>query len=475
MKEPRPDDETGSLEQLLEGARLAAREWSQTPRAQRAEVLRAVAGALEQAAGKLVPIAQAETALGEDRLRAELARTTFQLRLFAEEVDARPASRRPHRPRRPGLADGRPPTRPAPRRACRSGRCSSSPRATSRSRSAWPAATPPPRWRRAARSWSRRTPATRGFSAADGRRPSRRCAARGAPDGVFALIHGQEAGRAAVVAPRDPRRRVHRLRHRGGARSSTSPCSTARPDPVLRRARQHQPGLRHARPPRGPGLRRSPSGFVASFTLGRRPVLHEARACCWCPGFRTRRTCSPSAACPGAAPMLNDRDRGGVPATLARGARRARPAPRRLVRRGRRRRATRAAPARGRLPTCWPTCDGSAASASDRRPRGRASRTSRTLLAVAEAMRRPADRVAARRAGRDRSCPAGAGRSPDGPAGCSGTSGRPASRSPTPSSTAVPTPATTAPATTSVGTAAIGRFLRPVAYQDFPTSCSTTS
>jgi len=31
-----------------------------------------------------------------------------------------------------------------------------------------------------------------------------------------------------------------------------------------------------------------------------------------------------------------------------------------------------------------------------------------------------------------------------------------------------PFPATTAPATTSVGTAAIGRFLRPVAYQDVP-------
>ena len=31
-----------------------------------------------------------------------------------------------------------------------------------------------------------------------------------------------------------------------------------------------------------------------------------------------------------------------------------------------------------------------------------------------------------------------------------------------------PYPATTAPSTTSVGTDAIGRFLRPVAYQGFP-------
>jgi len=50
----------------------------------RAGLLRALAAALEAAGEELVARARAETALPEPRLRGELARTCFQLRLFAE-------------------------------------------------------------------------------------------------------------------------------------------------------------------------------------------------------------------------------------------------------------------------------------------------------------------------------------------------------------------------------------------------------
>jgi len=49
----------------------------------RARALEAVAGALDARAADLVPLADEETALGETRLTGEVARTTGQLRLFA--------------------------------------------------------------------------------------------------------------------------------------------------------------------------------------------------------------------------------------------------------------------------------------------------------------------------------------------------------------------------------------------------------
>jgi len=53
----------------------------------RAGLLRALAGGLEAAAGELVPRAMAETALPEPRVRGELGRTCFQLRLFADVAE----------------------------------------------------------------------------------------------------------------------------------------------------------------------------------------------------------------------------------------------------------------------------------------------------------------------------------------------------------------------------------------------------
>ncbi|HWL43714.1 MAG TPA: aldehyde dehydrogenase family protein [Ilumatobacter sp.] len=65
----------------------AYRIWSRTSRTDRARTLRQIAEALDDAADDLVAVARAETHLAEPRLRGELLRTTFQLRLFAEVLE----------------------------------------------------------------------------------------------------------------------------------------------------------------------------------------------------------------------------------------------------------------------------------------------------------------------------------------------------------------------------------------------------
>ena len=96
-----------------------------------ATALEAVADALDERAGELAVIADTETALGGERLSGEVARTTAQLRMFAEVL-------------RDGSTNDAWPTRP---RACirmcggstvRWGRWPCSRRPTSRSRSRWP-------------------------------------------------------------------------------------------------------------------------------------------------------------------------------------------------------------------------------------------------------------------------------------------------------------------------------------------------
>ncbi|WP_221585354.1 aldehyde dehydrogenase (NADP(+)) [Microbacterium sp. G2-8] len=57
-----------------------------TTDAERAAWLRAGADALDSAAAELIPLADAETSLGSPRLTGELARTTSQLRLFADVI-----------------------------------------------------------------------------------------------------------------------------------------------------------------------------------------------------------------------------------------------------------------------------------------------------------------------------------------------------------------------------------------------------
>lgn len=78
---PTTDAELGSF---LAAAQSAAAPLAALQPAERAKLLVAVADALDAAADQLVPVAQRETRLAEGRLRGELKRTTFQLRLFGE-------------------------------------------------------------------------------------------------------------------------------------------------------------------------------------------------------------------------------------------------------------------------------------------------------------------------------------------------------------------------------------------------------
>lgn len=73
-----------TLAETVEKAYAAYRVWSRTAREERAAALEAIAAALDGAAAELVPLAHRETHLTSERLTGELARTTYQLRIFAE-------------------------------------------------------------------------------------------------------------------------------------------------------------------------------------------------------------------------------------------------------------------------------------------------------------------------------------------------------------------------------------------------------
>ncbi len=79
--------EAEEVKEVVAAAAGAAGPWAGLDRSTRSEALRAVADQLDAAADELVPIGIRETHLAEQRLRSELRRTTFQLRLFADVVD----------------------------------------------------------------------------------------------------------------------------------------------------------------------------------------------------------------------------------------------------------------------------------------------------------------------------------------------------------------------------------------------------
>ena len=76
----------GEADAIVQAAARAAAPWAALNRTGRTQVLRTIADHLDSAADELVAIGARETHLGEARLRGELRRTTFQLRLFAELV-----------------------------------------------------------------------------------------------------------------------------------------------------------------------------------------------------------------------------------------------------------------------------------------------------------------------------------------------------------------------------------------------------
>ena len=81
---PLPETSDVSVDALARAAEAAFPSWSALPSVERASVLDAVADALDASSAALVEIADAETALGVPRLTTELKRTTNQLRLFGD-------------------------------------------------------------------------------------------------------------------------------------------------------------------------------------------------------------------------------------------------------------------------------------------------------------------------------------------------------------------------------------------------------
>ncbi|WP_406290919.1 aldehyde dehydrogenase (NADP(+)) [Embleya sp. NBC_00896] len=81
--DPLPASTPADLDRAVAAARAAAPAWGALTGPERADVLDAIADALDAARAELVAVADAETALGEARLTGEVGRTSGQLRMFA--------------------------------------------------------------------------------------------------------------------------------------------------------------------------------------------------------------------------------------------------------------------------------------------------------------------------------------------------------------------------------------------------------
>jgi NADP-dependent aldehyde dehydrogenase len=85
--EPVAETTDRGVDAIAEAAAAARAGWEAMGPAGRAAALRAVAAALDAQAGELAALADTETALGSTRLTGEVARTTGQLRMFADVLD----------------------------------------------------------------------------------------------------------------------------------------------------------------------------------------------------------------------------------------------------------------------------------------------------------------------------------------------------------------------------------------------------
>jgi NADP-dependent aldehyde dehydrogenase len=81
-----PETDSAGVDMIVSAAAAAGAAWRATPAAERAVALEAVADALSAHVDELWQLADQETALGEVRLRGEVARTAGQFRLFAEVI-----------------------------------------------------------------------------------------------------------------------------------------------------------------------------------------------------------------------------------------------------------------------------------------------------------------------------------------------------------------------------------------------------
>ena len=89
------------IDATVRAAAKAAPEWAASEASVRAGLLRALADALDANAAALVVVADAETSLGSARLNGEVARTSFQLRGFASQVESGSAFKMEYDPGHP--------------------------------------------------------------------------------------------------------------------------------------------------------------------------------------------------------------------------------------------------------------------------------------------------------------------------------------------------------------------------------------
>lgn len=261
--EPVPAQSPAGTDAAATAAGRAAPALAALPIGARAVLLEAVAGALDGAGPELIALADAETALGTTRLTGELARTTAQLRLFADAV--REGSWCEAMVDLPDPAAI--PPRPDVRRLLRAigpvgvFAASNFPFAFSvaggDTASALAAGCPVV---------VKAHPSHPGLSARTGEVVAGALRAAGAPDGTFAVLHGEQAGRDLVTHPAVRAVGFTGSLHGGRALHD---LAASRPDPIPFYGELGSLNPAVVTPAavaaRGAEIAR---GFVGSFTLG---------------------------------------------------------------------------------------------------------------------------------------------------------------------------------------------------------------
>lgn len=252
------------LDTVLDAASAARRPLARLRPADRARLLRAAADALDSASEELIPLAQEESHLPEARLRGELVRTTFQLRLFGEVLDEGAYLHATIDPARDDWPTG---PRPDLRRVLEPlgpvvvFAASNFPFAFSvaggDTASALAAGCPVV---------LKTHPGHPRLSHRTGEIVARALNEANAPDGTFALIHGDEAGREAV---RDARVRAGAFTGSYHGGRALFDLAAARPDPIPFYAEMGSVNPAFVTPAAAdnrPG--EIAEGFLGSFTLG---------------------------------------------------------------------------------------------------------------------------------------------------------------------------------------------------------------
>ncbi|WP_433556164.1 aldehyde dehydrogenase (NADP(+)) [Pseudonocardia xinjiangensis] len=293
------------LNAVLAAAARAAGPLAALRPAERAALLRAAADALDAAAGELVPIAVAESALPEARLTGEVARSSGQLRLFADALDEgsyleviidtadpdaapvpRPDLRRMLVPLGPVLvfaASNFPFAFSVPGGDTASALAAGSP-VVLKAHPGHP-------------ELSQRT----GEVLADALR------AAGAPDGTFAVVHGMDAGTSAITDPR-----IKAAAFTGSVRGGRAllDIASARPEPIPFYGELGSLNPVFVTPAavaaRGEAIA---DGYVASFTLGTGQFCTKPGLLFLPEGHGLEERLVSAVRSTGAAGMLNDRIR----------------------------------------------------------------------------------------------------------------------------------------------------------------------